>query len=303
MLPKISIIIAVYNGVKTIGRAIESVLHQQYPNIELIIVDGKSNDGTVAILEAVQSPFLFWKSEPDAGVYDAMNKGITRATGDWIYFLGSDDFLFDNLVLQKIFGGNEHLSADIIYGNVWTENKKYDGPFDQEKLLYRNICHQSIFYKRALHEFKGNYNPHYKIFADWDFNLRCFFDDRIQIKYVDVIVAHFEVGGISSGKDDYEFFRHSLFVHSLIKLERDGIESLKNIQRYDRWWRLLRSMQVPGRKGLIHYVQPHHLPDAIIAMYHAQQRIPSKWIYIGFISKSAMALSYMGSRFFKKALR
>lgn len=301
--PKISVIIAVYNGLKTLPVAVDSVLSQQYTDVELIIVDGQSTDGTVDYLKSLQAPNVFWKSEPDAGVYDAMNKGIERATGDWIYFLGCDDSFYDEFILQKLFGEKERGDVDLLYGNVCKSGKKYDGKFDQEKLLQRNICHQAIFYKKSLYKKKGIYQSRFKIFADWDFNLRCFFDENIKIQYEDVMVAHFQEGGISSGKDDYDFFRESLFHFSLLKLQKDGIKSLRNIARYDRWWRLLRSMKMEKGRSLIDFENELTIPKAIEELFIFQQKISFRFLQNGFISKTAMAISYATNRFIKSNLK
>lgn len=291
MLPKISVIIVVFNGIKTIENAIRSVLMQTYKNMELVIIDGGSIDGTVEILKKYNSQIGFWKSEPDKGIYDAMNKGILNSTGDWIYFLGSDDTLLDGNVIEKAF--NDNIEADFIYGNVWKNNKKYDGPFDKSKILIRNISHQCIFYKKTIHKKLGYYNTSYKIFADWDFNLRCFFNSEILTVYKDILIANFAEGGISRGYNDLVFFRKSLFPKSLSALKNEGIGKLTNVCSFDRWWRLLRSMRLSKKSDeLFNYTEGNYLPNVIRRVHRIQKKIPFTLLKIGVFSKSFMLISY-----------
>jgi glycosyltransferase involved in cell wall biosynthesis len=91
--PKVSVIIVTYNAVKTLQAALDTIYSQTYPNIEVVVIDGLSTDGTVEILKANDAKIAFWKSEKDTGVYDAMNKAVTQVTGEWVYFLGADDEL------------------------------------------------------------------------------------------------------------------------------------------------------------------------------------------------------------------
>lgn len=293
MFPKISVIIVVFNGSKTIENAIQSVLRQTYKNIDLVIVDGGSYDGTVEILKKYNSGNYFWKSEPDKGIYDAMNKGIMEAKGEWIYFLGSDDTLFEKSVIEQIFTDNKNLDYDFIYGNVWKNNTKYDGSFDKRKILIRNISHQCIFYKKAIHEKLGYYNTCYKIFADWDFNLRCFFNSEIKIIYKDIVVANFAEGGMSREYNDLEFFRKVLFPKSLSALEIEGIRKMNNVCFFDWWWRLLRSMKLIEKDDkLSTYSGDIYLPKVINRMQIMQKSLPPYLLRIGVFSKFFMFVSY-----------
>lgn len=105
-----SIIIPTYNSSATLGQALNSIIEQSFKDFEILIMDGASSDKTVAIAQKINDPRISIYSEPDSGVYDAMNKGIARARGEWVYFLGSDDWLINNTVLDKI---NAHISPDI----------------------------------------------------------------------------------------------------------------------------------------------------------------------------------------------
>lgn len=100
-LPRVSVITVCYNAVSAIQRTILSVLSQTYENIEYIIIDGKSTDGTLAIIKKYESRIAFWLSEPDNGIYDAMNKAIDKATGEWVLFMNADDEFVDNKVVER----------------------------------------------------------------------------------------------------------------------------------------------------------------------------------------------------------
>jgi glycosyltransferase involved in cell wall biosynthesis len=295
MQPKISVIIVVFNGARTLPQAIESVLRQTYKNVELIVVDGGSTDGTLDILRKYESNNFIWKSEPDKGIYDAMNKGIMMAHGEWLHFLGADDTLINDKVLENVFNNESHVGIDFLYGNVYflSLKKVYDGPFDEDKILFKNICHQSIFYKKFIHEKMGYYNMEYKLFADWDFNIRCFLNSEIKRKYIDVVVANFAEGGLSKDNNDLPFFRNVLFPKNLWSLQRNGIKKLNNVIFYDKWWRLLRSMKLIDKKdNIADNVFNENLPPAISNMFSFQKKIPFSILRIGVFSKFFMLISY-----------
>lgn len=208
----ISVIIPTYNSEHCIGRCLESLGEQTFDGYEIVVVDGGSSDGTSRVVEEYIRHGLpiIWSSEKDRGVYDAMNKGVAAARGEWLLFLGSDDTLYAPDVLAKVAG---HLSPDydFVYGNVFSASASswaeagvvYDGRFDEEKILERNICHQAIFYSRRLFFRHGGYDLSYRVLADWEFNLRIF--RAAKKKFVDLIIASFEGGGMSTAVIDHEF--------------------------------------------------------------------------------------------------
>jgi len=118
------VIVAVFNGAATLQQCIDSVAQQTYPNKELIIIDGGSRDGTVDLLEANREQIRYWISEPDRGIYNAWNKGLARAKGEWICFLGADDYFWDARVLERLAGQLEKLPPDIrvAYGQIMMVN-------------------------------------------------------------------------------------------------------------------------------------------------------------------------------------
>ena len=207
LTPKISIITVCLNAVNVIDAAINSVLGQTFSDVEYIVIDGGSVDGTVALLDKYQQQNkLKYISEPDAGIYDAMNKGIQLATGEWIYFLGSDDIFYDAEVLERIFFRPLE-EVEIVYGNVQYlhAGNIYDGPFNQEKISIKNICHQALFIKMSVFKNIGLFNCRYKISADHEFNLR-WMGLNLPGLYVDETVVIYNEKGMSGQIWDQAFY-------------------------------------------------------------------------------------------------
>lgn len=205
MQPLFSIIIPSYNSEKVIGKAIESVLSQTFSRFEILILDGCSSDATEMIVQAYDDHRIKFFSEPDRGIYDAMNKGVKKAIGEWVYFMGSDDTLFSKDTLERMvsfFDDNE-----VVYGNVSSSRfgGLYDGEFVGDKILKQNICHQAIFFKKIIFKKVGNFDLKYKAHADWDHNLKWFFSKDVKKQYVNVTIADYADGGFSSNSKDDSF--------------------------------------------------------------------------------------------------
>jgi glycosyltransferase involved in cell wall biosynthesis len=206
--PFFSIIIPTYNSDKTLGRCLDSILEQRFSNFEIIVVDGLSCDRTIEIAKKDNDPRIKVFSEKDQGVYDAMNKGIDLAQGDWLLFLGSDDQLFDDLVLKDAHTCLIKTNAELVYGNIQmfgdnslgNDGDIYDGEFSLCKLFSKNICHQSIFYSKKVFSKIGYYDTSYPVLADWDLNLRCFAASAVQ--YHNKIITLFSAGGLSGRTGD-----------------------------------------------------------------------------------------------------
>ncbi|WP_374951145.1 glycosyltransferase family 2 protein [Mucilaginibacter sp.] len=195
----LSIITVVYNAVDTIEDTIKSVIGTNTKNIEYVIIDGGSTDGTLKIIEKYQSQLGYFVSEKDNGIYDAMNKAVTKASGNWVYFLGADDVLLPG-VLNEVVGRLTDRKT-IYYGNVRFKHKNiiYDGRFNSLKLVTRNISHQSIFYPINVFK-KHNFNRRYIIFADYDLNLRLFDSKEFKFKYIPLTIAIYNDHGASGLK-------------------------------------------------------------------------------------------------------
>lgn len=207
--PKITIITPTFNSEKDLEACILSVANQTYENKEHLIIDGLSSDGTLAIAKKYADEYshIKWISEKDEGIYDAMNNGIDMATGEWIYFLGSDDIFYNGNVLEKVFENEENLIQDVLYGNVlWGDTGKiYDGKFSLLKLMQKNICHQAIFFKKSVFEKLGKFETKYKVLADWFLNIKWMNDESIKNKYINVVIAKYNTNGYSSKLSDERF--------------------------------------------------------------------------------------------------
>jgi len=202
ILPLVSIITATFNAEKDLDQCIHSVLGQKYDNIEFIIIDGASTDTTLDIIKKYDDQIDYWISEKDRGVYDALNKGINVAKGEWLYFLGADDRLADDKVLQNIF--SKPRESKLLYGNVrWGDTGRiYDGEFSRLKLFRLNICQQAIFYHRDLFTSLGRFNLRYNVKADWVFNMKAFAAKDVKPCFIDIIVADYNNKGMSSDAED-----------------------------------------------------------------------------------------------------
>lgn len=199
--PILTIITVVRNGAATLDACIQSVIAHNAPRVEYVVIDGGSTDGTVDLLRRYDDRIAFWSSEPDAGIYDAMNKGVRRATGNWILFLGSDDTLAVDLAAILPLLQDQRT---IYYGNAWWRQSRrtYDGPFSASKLALTNLCHQAVFYPRkAL--LKHPFNLKYQTQADWEVNMQCFSDPAFRFQYIPKTIATYDdASGISSTRRD-----------------------------------------------------------------------------------------------------
>ncbi len=203
---KISIITVCYNSEKTIRDTIVSVLSQNYSDFEYLIIDGKSKDKTIDIINEFKDPRIVLISEKDNGLYDAMNKGIRNATGDIIGIINSDDILYDNNVFSTIVK-NFDSETDIIYANVLYMND------DLSKIMRNYIsgeknsdywcpAHPSMYIKKDIYETIGTYNTSYSICADYDFMVRCNVN-KVRYKYIDEYFVKMRYGGVSNGIKGY----------------------------------------------------------------------------------------------------
>lgn len=203
---KISIITVCYNSAKTIENTILSVINQTYKDIEYIIVDGKSKDDTIQIVEKYNSNITKWISESDKGLYDAMNKGIAMATGDIIGILNSDDTFHSNTVIEEISNFHEQNNIDASVGNI-IQNKVngqiirlYSSKnWNPGKLEIGFMPpHPSIFFKKELFNKFGLYDLGFKIGADYELITRFFLKNKIIWKYSGITTTAMLAGGLSS---------------------------------------------------------------------------------------------------------
>lgn len=206
--PLISVITVVYNGVQELAATIHSVRNQRYSNVEYLVIDGGSSDGTLDVIRAHDGEIDYWLSEPDSGVYDAMNKSISQASGNWILFLGAGDLLLN--CLHEV----AHLLREpstVYYGDVYLPSKHrlYDGKFTLHKLSRANMPHQAIFYPKALFD-TYRFDLRYPIMADYDLNIRAYCGNKFVFRYIRVLVTIYEdQEGMSSRMRDTAFDKDS----------------------------------------------------------------------------------------------
>lgn len=202
----VSIIMPTYNCKEKLEVSILSVLKQNMDIIEFIIIDGDSSDGSKEILEKYKDKIKYI-SEKDKGIYDAMNKGIELATSRYLYFLGAGDCLCDNIIseLKDILSMEKY---DFIYGNTYNRSGheiRNKGKFYKIRILFTNICHQGIFYKRKVFRIYGQYSLKYKILADYELNIKCMGNNKIKKYYINKFIAIYEGGGYSDKYFDTAF--------------------------------------------------------------------------------------------------
>lgn len=203
---KISIITVCYNSEPTIERAIKSVIQQDDPNVEYIIIDGGSTDGTVDIIKQYAEDISYWVSEPDQGIYDAMNKGIERATGEVVAFLNSDDWYPEN-ILSEIASRFMTEEMQILCGEMYVHQYGHvirwhikEEKMKQQLRVRMGFSHPAMFVRRSLFEEYGKFDTKYQIAADYDWLLRMH-DHHVPIATIDRVLCNFSYGGIST-KDE-----------------------------------------------------------------------------------------------------
>lgn len=218
-VPIFSIIIPTYNSERTILDCLKSVACQSLQSIEVIVQDGLSSDNTLNIISNFNrtnhSLLVRVFSEADLGVYDAMNKALPHANGMWIYFLGSDDKLFDSTTLQAVSNVIND-KVDVIYGDVIKASfgGRWAGRCSSNFMLHQNICHQSIFIRSSTFIRLGYFDISFKVAADWEHNLRWFLDHTINVIYIDEVIAIFADGGLSSTNADFYFDSQKSFLYA-----------------------------------------------------------------------------------------
>jgi glycosyltransferase involved in cell wall biosynthesis len=205
MQPKLSVITIVYNNVKDIERTMRSVLNQTYPNIEYIIVDGASTDGTRDVIDKYKNKLAVFISEKDSGIYDAMNKGMALATGDYLLFMNSGDEIYSTDTVKEVFESSP--GADIYYGETEMFNeewhslgrRRHSAPETFNWKSFKqgmSISHQAIYVKRSL---ALPYDLQYKYSADIDWIIKVA-KNASSIVNTHMYVAKYLVGGISKQK-------------------------------------------------------------------------------------------------------
>lgn len=208
-MKNISIITVNFNNLPGLKKTMKSVLFQKYANIEYIIIDGGSTDGSKEFIMSHQDKISYWCSEKDKGIYDGMNKGIAKATGEYVLFLNSGDYFSCSTILKDIFKKKKY-DDDLLIGRqlyIDESGKKGISPklrisdFSITYFLSSTIPHQATFIKRNLFEKIGCYDISYKVSADWVFWIKAVVKNKCTIKLINKKISYMEIGGVSANME------------------------------------------------------------------------------------------------------
>lgn len=258
MPPKVSIITVNYNNFKGLEKTIKSIINQTQGNYEFIVIDGGSTDGSKELIEMYSEKIDYWVSEPDSGVYNAMNKGIKAATGDFVIFMNSGDTFYENTVLEKV---NPLLTDefDIYYGDNYKvkQNSKRKKTYPEKLTFYffYNSCinHQATFIRRKLFFDYFLYNENFKIVSDWEFFIYVICIENRSSKYLKMTICNYDFTGISSKNKNiadlekkivfdkyFSLFAEDYKLVSSIKSKR--IQQILHIKKIKTQWKLFRGI-------------------------------------------------------------
>jgi glycosyltransferase involved in cell wall biosynthesis len=252
---KVSIITATYNRATTLRDTLDSVLQQDYPEIEHIIIDGASTDDTLALLATYERPELVVHSSPDKGVFDALNKGLAMATGDIVGFLHSDDFFANRQIISTVVNHMQTYQVDAVFGDVLfvdakdiSQKKRYYSSKDFTLDKFRETAmpaHPSFFTKRKYYQQFGNFNTSYTIAADLDLLIRFLHTHSLSYRYIDELMVVMRTGGLSNA---------SLWQRWILNKEAVAVCRANGVQT--SWWLVLGKLlgkvggYVSARRGL-----------------------------------------------------
>lgn len=224
--PLVSIITVCLNSEKTIEQTIKSVLGQTYKNIEYIIVDGQSSDGTLDIINKYRSQIAKVVSEPDEGLYYAMNKGISMATGDIIGIINSDDW-YETYAVEEVVACFRKTNADLVYGDMMevhkNENRLMIANNLEELRVFMIIPHPTVFIRKKVYNICGGFDIRYKVVADYDLMLRLY-NMGFNFQKVKRVLANFRMGGVSSREEE-------LAVKESYRIAREHCEGIEKEDR------------------------------------------------------------------------
>lgn len=252
----LSIITVNYNNAEGLERTIKSVQEQTYPEIEHIIIDGGSKDGAVEIIKKYEKKIAYWVSEPDNGIYNAMNKGVAQAHGDYCLFLNSGDILYDRDVVEKLC--SQQINADIVAANLQCDDAAGNTNVPPEEITFSfffnsSIPHPSTLIRTSLLR-DMPYREDYKIISDWIFFFEALIIKNVSYQHIDVFLTIFDMNGVSSNKEKqlmeqerymstimpprlYKDYQRPIVKQyiSSIKLPNKYLQLCKNVIRFCLW--------------------------------------------------------------------
>jgi glycosyltransferase involved in cell wall biosynthesis len=251
--PKISIITINYNNMEGLDKTINSVISQTYKNTEYLVIDGGSDDGSADIIGRYSKGISYWVSEPDKGIYNAMNKGIGVATGDYLLFLNSGDVLTHKNILEQVIQSG--LDKDLVYGDIvfvkGGQRKEWPSAAQLSFDTFRSggLPHPCTFIKRSLFELVGLYNEAHLIVSDWEFFLLATCKYNASYKHIDLFICDFCEEGISSDplnqtliqeernavlQQHFSFFLNDYERYDIIKKELSKVMFFVKVKRFFR---------------------------------------------------------------------
>ena len=255
---KLSIITVNYNDKAGLERTITSVFKQEFKDFEYIIIDGGSTDGSKDLIEANTDNINYWVSEPDKGIYNAMNKGIAQAKGEYLFFLNSGDDFIDSDALQNIV---QCLTGeDIVYFNINQINEHVITVKKTPELLtfsylYHDLPpHQSTFIRKKLFEVLGYYDENLKIVSDWKFIILALLKNNASYNHIDEVFTNFYFGGISSIPDNKMLIdnERASVLNKEFPILMNDLKYKYKLERIIRGLRKSRKIQLLIKLGLIH---------------------------------------------------
>ena len=256
---KLSIITINFNNLLGLKRTVESAINQTWKEFEYIIIDGGSTDGSAEYIQEMQEHFQYWVSEPDKGIYNALNKGILAAKGEYLLFLNSGDWLLDESVLSAVCC--KDLVNDIYYGNVIT----IDENNQKKKISFKNcvngdwllagnlINHQSSFWKRSIFN-NRLYDESFSIISDWAFFIDSFFVFDCTISYIDYYISYYHNVGISSSIEGNIIGR----IEKLLFFKRN----------FDTYWPILQESQARLYQANLYLQKQRAISNPLLKVYY-----------------------------------
>ncbi|MEO8576091.1 MAG: glycosyltransferase family 2 protein [Gemmatimonadales bacterium] len=201
--PLISVVTVVFNNVKHIEATIQAVASQTYASVEHIVIDGGSTDGTLDVLRRYDGKISYWMSEPDAGIYEAMNKGIAEVSDpeSYIVFANAGDNLYSSEALERVV--EQGRGEDMLYGKMLLSDDNISAVVGKRvelsDLAFQTLCHPATFVRKKVFDGVGMFDTRYKIAADYDHIVRCFVAP-VSTRFVDVVVSRMRMGGVSEDR-------------------------------------------------------------------------------------------------------
>ena len=245
--PRVSIVTVNRDNAAGLAKTLDSVRAQTFRDFEHVVIDGGSKDGSVDEIRAREDGLAYWVSEPDAGIYNAMNKGLRRARGEYVQFLNSGDWLCDPQVLERAFP-DPPFGEDLLYGDYWM----HEGPGKSwvirapETLALSQfhgksiLCHQATFYRRALFGELGPYNENNRLVSDWEFNLRALLANKTA-RHLPFPLVGYQRGGRSVAQADLSLAEQAAVAEQLIPAAVRGDE--ERLRLLEKEYRRLKDLE------------------------------------------------------------